>query len=99
MASFGTIVWRNGKAVLTPDNGSGVFQSVVVFGANNASFTFTDADSMDLFWVSIYGGYHNIQYGRDGNGYPYLYADGFPVQSDINPDPAVWQTRVAVFSR
>jgi hypothetical protein len=99
MATFGAIVWRNGKAVLTPDNGSGVFQRLVTFGVNNASFTFTEADTMELFWVSVSGGNHNIQYGRDANGYPYLYADGYPVQSDVNPDPAVWQTTVAVFSR
>jgi hypothetical protein len=99
MAQFGSIVYRGNKALLTPDGQGGVFQQVVTFGTNAQSHTFTDADTMELFWVCIYGGYHNIQYGRDGNGYPYLYADGFAIPEGGSTDPVNWQTRLAVFSR
>jgi hypothetical protein len=95
-ARYGHITFRSGREVLNPDGDGGVFVELVTFANVAASRTFTDLDSMNIFGQIIKGGYHTIQFGRDGNGYPYVYANGYAPPEGSSGD---FTTTLAVFAK
>lgn len=97
--SFGIKTNKNGKAVLTPDGEGGVFVELVTFGTSYFRRTFTDLGAMNIFYVVSRGGYHQLVSGRDGNGYPYIEAQGYPIPTWSTFPAGAFDTVVGVFAR
>lgn len=98
MAQYGGAVYRNGKVVLDPAGGGGLFVALVTFGSQYSRYTYTTLDTLDIFGFITKGGFHNLVYGRDGSGNPYIEAAGYsPVAG--TPAGLDFTTTVAVFAR
>jgi hypothetical protein len=98
MAQYGGATYRNNKVVLDPAGGGGIFVARVTFNDQYTRYTYTDLDTMTLFGFDLTGGYHNVVYGRDGSGFPYVEAMGFTPAPDT-PSGLDYTTTVAVFAR
>lgn len=97
MARYGHITYRSGRQVLTPDGFGGVFVELITIGTGSVSRTFTDLDTMNIFGQVVFGGWHTITFGRDANGYPYVYSPGYTPPAGA---PAGnYETKLAVFAR
>jgi hypothetical protein len=102
MSGIRTFVGPNYRENLTPDGVGGLFHSLQTFSGRDAAVTdrrtFYDLAGRNIIVLMTYGGNHNWQQGVDGNGYPYLQAQGSPTPDWWTLPPDNLNTTFAVFS-